>query len=168
MAAVRHAIRAVVLSQAAPLGLSVREFWFLVGIAETPGCSQAELAARLRVDEPTISRGIRSLAVRGWVRAERGASDRRRVRVDLTPSGRALARRLVPVARDVRAAVEAPLAPEEREATRAALAKIIGHLQDLARTPPRPAARRRTSARFIVVHDPAAPGKPATRTVAPR
>jgi DNA-binding MarR family transcriptional regulator len=134
-AAVRRAIKTAVLRRVEPLGLSSAQFWILVGIAEAPGASQCELAARLRIDEPTASRTLRSLRARGWVRAIREKADRRRVRLELTDAGEALARRLRPIARSLRNAVEAPLTDREREQTRAALAKIVDHLQRVAAEP---------------------------------
>lgn len=129
VAAIRRAVKAMVTRRVAPLGLAPLQFWVLVGALEAPGASQAELARRLRCDEPSVSRVVASLARRGWLRALRHEDDRRRVLLSLTPTGRALARRLVPIAAEVRAEVEAPLGAAEREQVRAALARIAGHLQ---------------------------------------
>lgn len=131
-AAVRRAIKAAVLAHVAPLGLSSLQFWVVVAVAEQPGGSQCELAALLHIDEPTASRVVRSLRTRGLLRATRERTDRRRVRLELTERGAALASRLVPLAARMRAAVEEPLAPAERERTRAALQKIVTHLGRIA------------------------------------
>ncbi len=132
VAAVRRATRSAVLSQAAPLGLSARQFWALVGVAEHAGASQCELASALHWDEPTASRVMRALEGRGWVRTAREPADRRRVHVELTDRGTALARQVMPIARRVRAAIEEPLTRDERERTRAALGKVVAHLERLA------------------------------------
>ncbi len=131
VAAVRRAINAAVLVRAQPLGVSSREFWTLVSILEGGGSSQAELAARMRRDEPSVSRVIRRLALRGWVRTARGDADRRRVEVALTPAGRSLARRLLSYADEIRAAVDGPLSSSEAAAVRGGLQKIVGHLSRL-------------------------------------
>ncbi len=135
-AAVRRGVRQLLMSRIDPLGLSMQQFWLLVGIAEHPCHSQAELAGRLRVDEATACRVIRTLATRRWVRTARDDNDRRRVQLHLTPEGAQLARTLLPVARQVRTAVESALSPEERAATRAALVKILAAIQQLARADP--------------------------------
>ncbi len=132
VAAVRSASRCALLAQIGPLGLSTRQFWALVGVSEHPGSSQCELAAALHWDEPTASRVMRSLQARGFVRTVREPEDRRRVRVGLTERGTALTRQLLPVARRIREAVEEPLTRDERERTRAALGKIVAHLERLA------------------------------------
>jgi DNA-binding MarR family transcriptional regulator len=139
VAAIRRAVKAMVAQRVGPLGVSPLQFWMLVGVLEAPGASQAELARRLRCDEPSVSRVVAGLAARGWVRTRRQADDRRRLLLELTPGGRALARRLAPLAAEVRAAVEAPLDPEAREQVRAALATVASHLQQRCRDASSPA-----------------------------
>jgi DNA-binding MarR family transcriptional regulator len=123
-----HAIRQRVAAQAEPLGLSTQQFWTIVAIAENAASSQAELAARVRVDEATACRVVRALGEAELVSAVRDSHDRRRVRLKLTSAGEALARRLLPIARQVRGIVDAALTPEERAATRAALGKVLARL----------------------------------------
>jgi DNA-binding MarR family transcriptional regulator len=150
VAAIRRAVKAMVAQRLGPLGVSPLQFWMLVGVLEAPGASQAELARRLRCDEPSVSRVVAGLASRGWVRSRRHGDDRRRLLLELTPSGRALARRLAPLAAEVRATIEAPLEPAMREQVRAALTTIASHLQRRcqdasspeATTPVRAGARR--------------------------
>ncbi len=138
----RRAIQRAVVSQVASLGLSSVQFWILVGVAERPRCCQTELAAHLRIDEPSLSRVLRGLSAKGWVRAVRAGADRRRVHLELTTAGGALARRLRPIARAIRGAVEEALTPGERLATRSALTKILRYLDELAARPtPLSAAR---------------------------
>jgi DNA-binding MarR family transcriptional regulator len=152
-AAVRRRVKQLVLSRVEPLGLSLQQFWILVGIAECPGGSQCEIAGAHLIDEPSASRVVRTLITRGWVRTVRDEPDRRRVRVELTPAGRKVATGLLPIARSVREAIDAPLGPEERERTCLALGKIVAHLEALAlaapraplpRKAPRPGRRTRT------------------------
>lgn len=142
-AAIRSAVRRFVESRTEPLGLSTQEFWFLVGISEHPAHSQAELAARLRQDEATACRAIRGLASRRLVRTERDPDDRRRVRIALSAEGERLVRALLPIAAQVRSAVDASLAPAERERTRASLLKILAALDRIREDAPLPALVRR-------------------------
>jgi DNA-binding MarR family transcriptional regulator len=96
---------------------------------------------------------VASLTRRGWLVARRQGRDRRRAELALTPSGRALARRLAPVAVEVRAEVESPLAAAELVQVRAALVRVASHLAHggdgfhltEGTTAPR-SARRRTGA----------------------
>ena len=130
-AAVRRHVRRLIEQRVAPLGLSIQQFWFVVNIAERPFGSQCELAERVRVDEAIASRVIRSLVARGLVRAVRDEADRRRVTLALTAEGERLSASLLPIAAEVRGAVDAPLSPAERAASRAALLKIVAHLRSL-------------------------------------
>lgn len=155
VAAIRRAVKVMVARRVEPLGLAPLQFWVLVGALELPGASQADLARRLRCDEPSVSRVVAALVRRGWLRTSRHEDDRRRILLHLTPSGRALARKLAPIAAEVRAEVEAPLAASEREQVRDALARVAGHLQQRCKetmttdttTPSRATPRRAGGAR---------------------
>ena len=164
---VQRSIRQLVAGQVEPLGLSIQEFWTLVYIAEHPGGSQAEVAAHQRVDEATTCRVVKALGDGGLLAAVRDPADRRRVRLELTPTGAGLARRLLPVAREIRLALEDALRPEEREATRAALGKILARLEEVIAAcaepapRPRPAPRRAASSRSVA--RPRAAGRPRSQ-----
>jgi DNA-binding MarR family transcriptional regulator len=131
VAAIRRSVKAMVLRRVEPLGLAPLQFWLLVGAMEAPGGSQADLARRLRLDEPSVSRAVAALARKGLLKAQRDQADRRRVLLALTPAGRTMASTLAPIAAEVRGAVESPLAPEERELVRQALVRVASHLKEL-------------------------------------
>jgi DNA-binding MarR family transcriptional regulator len=147
VAAIRRAVKAMVVQRVKPLGLSPLQFWVLLGVLEAPGASQADLSRKLRCDEPSVSRVVAGLATRGWLRTTRHADDRRRILLALTPSGRALARRLAPVAAEVRAEVEAPLHPDELAQVREALARVASHLH--SHCWPSPAGEAAPTARAV-------------------
>lgn len=128
---VSQSVRQLVAAHAEPLGISTQQFWAIVAVAEDTVPSQAELASRLRVDEATACRAVRALGDAGLVVSARDPDDRRRVRLELSPAGEALARRLVPVAHRIRGAIDASLTAEERATTRAALAKVVVRLAAL-------------------------------------
>jgi DNA-binding MarR family transcriptional regulator len=147
-----RAVRQMVAAHSEPLGLSTQQFWTMVAVAERNTPSQSELAARLRVDDATACRVVRSLGEAGFISAIRDSSDRRRVKLELTPRGEALARRLVPVAREIRGAIDAALTPEELAATSVALGKVLTRLASVIEAAaargsgssrPEPRARRR-------------------------
>jgi DNA-binding MarR family transcriptional regulator len=135
---VSRAVRQLLTAQLEPLGLSTQQFWTIVAVAEENTGSQTELATRLRVDEATACRVVRSLGNAGLISPVRDPEDRRRVRLELAPRGQVLARRLVPVAREIRSVIEGSLSPEERSATRAALTKVLARLNELIEATPGP------------------------------
>jgi DNA-binding MarR family transcriptional regulator len=147
-ARVAQSVRQLVAAHAEPLGISTQQFWAVVAVAENTVPSQADLAARLRVDEATACRAVRALGEAGLLASARDPDDRRRVRLELAPAGEALARRLLPVAHRIRGAIDASLTPEERTTTRMALTKVISRLTDLISDGlpgPRPAERETTA-----------------------
>ncbi len=131
-----RAIRQLVAAQVEPLGLSTQQFWTIVAIAEHASGSQCELAERMRVDEATACRVLRTLGDAGLTTAIRDPGDRRRVRLELSPRGEALARRLVPVAHDIRNAIDTSISPGERAAVQAALGKVLARLSSLIESAP--------------------------------
>jgi len=128
---VARSVRQFVTAQAEPLGLSCQQFWAIVAIAEHACSSQAELAARLQVDEATACRVVRALSDAGLIATARDLDDRRRIRLQLAKGGDELARRLVPVAREVRTVIDAALTPGERSVARSALHKVLTRLSTL-------------------------------------
>lgn len=140
LAAVRRRIRQVVRAEAGGHRLSPQQFWCLIGIDEAGPLSLGALADRLRMDQPTASRVVASLTKRQLVKLAEDPADRRRLLIDTTPEGGALAAKVRPVARDLRLAVVDGFSPEELAALRGALLKIVGNLDRFeARRTRRPA-----------------------------
>lgn len=102
-------------------GIHVSSFYFLRVLWEEDGLTQRELAARVGTVEPTAVTALRQLEQQGYVRRERIASDRRKSRVSLTESGRALKEVLLPVSREVNEAAAATLTQAERQMLEALL-----------------------------------------------
>ena len=128
VAAVRRRIKQVVSAMVREYGLSPQQFWTLVAIARHEGISLRELSGRQRMDDPTACRIVNTLGRRRLVRNTPDPSDRRRSRLMLTPSGREMANRLLPVATAVRTAVETGLTARERKAVVAGLQKVVVNL----------------------------------------
>ncbi len=78
-----------------PAGLRVTQFTLLQALARTGGVSQGELGALLGIDSTTLTRTLLLLRRQGWIEAQRG-EDRRRLRLQLTATGRHEYRRALP------------------------------------------------------------------------
>lgn len=128
VALARARIKRAVGSRVAAFHLSPQQFWVLVVLSEQPGLSLRELTEHHHVDPPTASRIVGALARRKLVRAGGDPSDRRRSRLTLTPSGKALARKVIPVAREIRATVVDGLSTQEQRTLRRGLRKIMSNL----------------------------------------
>ena len=86
--AVRRRIKQAVWSRLRGYRLSTQQFWVMVALHEHPGFSLGQLAAHLRMDNPTASRVISTLLNRKLVEIRGDAEDRRRARLHLRPPGR--------------------------------------------------------------------------------
>jgi DNA-binding MarR family transcriptional regulator len=78
-----------------PSGLRTTQFTLLQTLNLAPGISQKRLARLLEIDSTTLTRTLAHLRRRGWLRAEAG-TDRRELRLSLTPAGLAEYKRVVP------------------------------------------------------------------------
>jgi DNA-binding MarR family transcriptional regulator len=89
-AALRHATRALTQhydTHFRAAGLRVTQFTVLTTLAQTGPLSMSELAERLGLERTTLSRNIRPLEQKGWVRAIRHQDQRLR-QMELTGKGR--------------------------------------------------------------------------------
>ncbi|HET9793795.1 MAG TPA: MarR family winged helix-turn-helix transcriptional regulator [Thermoanaerobaculia bacterium] len=106
-------------------GISGAQLFVLQKLAEADAQSVNDLAARTATDQSSVSVVVHRLAERGLVERHPDARDRRRVRLTLTPRGRALLRRSPDSAqrRLVRAIESLP--PAERRVLGASLARLV-------------------------------------------
>lgn len=78
-----------------PSGLRVTQFTPLQALNLAPGISQKQLAGLLGMDSTTLTRTLALLRRKGWLRSEAG-TDRRELRIFLTPAGRREYTRVTP------------------------------------------------------------------------
>ena len=131
----RRRIKQVVGRRLRDHRLSPQQFWVLVNLGECPDISLYELAERLHMDDPTASRIVGALTLRRLARGQPHPTDRRRRRLGLTPAGVALARRVAPIALEVRRAVEAGFTQMEKDNLRGLLRRVIENVERLDRGP---------------------------------
>ena len=135
IAAARRRIKQAVWSRVAELKLTPQQFWMLVGMYRRGETSLNEIATRTRMDNPTASRVVAGLVVRGLVETSVDPEDRRRSRLLLSRAGRKLAQeRLLPIQAEIRSGVELGLSPAEIETARDLLGRIVANAERL--TPP--------------------------------
>ena len=96
----------------------------LAKLDECGPLSQNLLGRRVAVDAATVKGVVDRLSSRGLVATTPDPDDRRRHSVALTPAGRSLVRRLLPRAAAITEDTLSPLAPAERAALAALLAKL--------------------------------------------
>lgn len=79
-------------------GLGIPEWRVIAVLARHPGLSAAEVAACTRMDAVAVSRAVTRLTRTGRLRRSVSADDRRRSVLRLSPAGRAVYRRIAPLA----------------------------------------------------------------------
>lgn len=76
--------------------LTIPEWRVIAVLAQEPGLSAAEVAARTAMDKVAVSRAVARLERGGRVRRSAARDDRRRQQLTLTRKGRDVYRRIVP------------------------------------------------------------------------
>jgi MarR family transcriptional regulator, organic hydroperoxide resistance regulator len=84
-----------------PHGVTPGIWYFLRALWHENGLTQRELSDRTGTTEPTALIAIKYMETRGLVRRVRSTQDQRKLHVWLTPKGRNLKARLIPLARHV-------------------------------------------------------------------
>ena len=93
MNAVRSIVRAQRINTRAielKMGISLAQLFVLQQLAERPAESLNELAERTATHQSSVSVVVRRLVDRGLVSRTASAADKRRIEIDVTPTGRAL------------------------------------------------------------------------------
>jgi DNA-binding MarR family transcriptional regulator len=128
---VKDATRALV--RALALRLSEHDIpfghWsFLRILWESDGLTQRELSARAGVMEPTTYRALKAMEERGFVNKLRTPPNKKNIYIHLTPKGRALKKKLIPLAEEVNHIAVGKVKSADIGATRKALLAIIENL----------------------------------------
>ena len=93
-----------------PLGLRATQFSLLVVLAHAGALGMTELAQALGLDRTSLTRNLKPVERKGWVRVEQG-EDRRRRTIAITPAGIAALRQAVPAWRKAQASAARNSAP---------------------------------------------------------
>jgi DNA-binding MarR family transcriptional regulator len=116
---------------AARHALSPPEWRVLLTLAQRPGVSANEITALWAMEKMAVSRAVRRLERLGRIRRRIDGADRRRYVLILTPAGRRLYRRILPMANERYREITAVLTRAERATLRGALAKLNRHIPGL-------------------------------------
>lgn len=108
--------------------LSPSKFAILAALADSDGQSPSMLAAHLGVRRPTLTGLLDNLQAQGYISRQHATSDRRRWRIHLSASGRALADQAVAAQLHRLADAVVPLPIGERSALRKILSQLSQRL----------------------------------------
>lgn len=128
--AVSHSIAAVYADR---FELSREEWRILAALAENPEMKTTEVAAHTTLDKMQVSRAVASLEARALLEREPDPADRRNRILKLLPAGRALFRKIAPMAEAREAFLLEALDAEERQVLDRALDKLLDRARQLQR-----------------------------------
>lgn len=111
----------------AKLGITLPEARLIAAVGSFGPFSVMELARHANLDKSQASRAADALMRRGLMRRDASEQDGRLVLVSLTPEGRALYRRVMPIARKLNTEFFESLDERERNQLDQALDKLIAH-----------------------------------------
>lgn len=114
----------------APHGVSFGHWTFLRVLWTRDGLTQRELSEQAGVMEPTTFSAVKAMEAQGLVERRHLAGNRKNVHVFLTAAGRALERKLVPLAVEVNRASVRGLDADTIARTRRALLAMIENLAE--------------------------------------
>ncbi|MCH8858321.1 MAG: MarR family transcriptional regulator [Proteobacteria bacterium] len=128
---VKDATRSLVRALTARLAAHQVPFghWtFLRILWEADGLTQRDLSARAGVMEPTTFTALKAMGKRGYIVRKQAPHNRKNVYIFLTPKGRALKIKLVPLAEDVNNIAVRRIRAADIATTRKTLIAIIENL----------------------------------------
>lgn len=142
IASTRRKLKQLYLRRLSAYALTPAQMSTLFCLEEEGELCLGRLAVHARTDEPTASRVVTRLVRTGRVRMKVDVQDRRRTRLALTPAGRALVKRLRPLAAQVEAELLAELTGAEHRALTSGLRKVAANVERAAMKTPSRTARR--------------------------
>jgi MarR family transcriptional regulator, organic hydroperoxide resistance regulator len=128
---IREAARALVRALTARLaehGVSFGHWAFLRVLWQRDGLTQRELSEMAGVMEPTTFAALKAMEEAGHIERRQAPGNRKNVYVYLTPQGRALKKKLVPLAEDVNKVATRGVKADELATTRRVLLAMLDNL----------------------------------------
>jgi len=109
-------------------GVAFGHWAFLRILWETDGLTQRALSAEAGLMEPTTSAALAAMEKLGYIRRARKPGNRKNVHVFLTPAGKTLRRKLVPLAEEVNEVAVRGASAADVAATRRTLLVMVENL----------------------------------------
>lgn len=111
-------------------GLTIPEWRVMAMLAQYPNISAVDVAERTAMDKVAVSRAVQSLMAKGHIKRATHAEDRRRSMLTLSTGGRAVYKRVIPIARTFEQQLVDVLSGRERKV----LEDLITRLTERAQT----------------------------------
>ena len=111
-----------------PHGLSIDMWRVLAALSNNGEQRQVDLVGMTSIDASTMSRLVTRLVRMGLVTRSRSATSNREVVIELSPKGRVLVQRLIPIAKKLEQTASAGLPPKDLAVAKRALGRMYANL----------------------------------------
>jgi DNA-binding MarR family transcriptional regulator len=105
-------------------GLTAPQYAAMYKLFEVGACAQNQLGRLIKIDVATINGIVRRLKAKGFLTSRGDPHDKRRHQIELSPAGRRILERALPIAMKISAKTLEPLSRSERETLLRLLKKI--------------------------------------------
>jgi DNA-binding MarR family transcriptional regulator len=112
-------------------GLTIPEWRVLAVLADNPGLTAAEIAARTAMDKVAVSRAVNALLARRVLSRYTATNDRRRLHLELSEAGQKVYGEVVPFARDYERQLLVPLTKQDRATLDRLLRLMLGRATEI-------------------------------------
>jgi DNA-binding MarR family transcriptional regulator len=112
---------------AQPFGLSVTQWRVMAALGRFAPLTASEVGQRIVMDKVAVSRAVAGLLKRQLIERATDRHDRRRASLNLSPQGRALHARIVPLALGYEARLCEALTAEERQTFNTLYERLLAH-----------------------------------------
>ncbi len=123
--------RAFARAYAERFGLSIPEWRVMAVLGSEGPMTAVAIAERTAMDKVKVSRAVAALEAKDMLARRPHPEDRRSALLALSPRGRGVFERIVPLARALEAELTAVLGPEDRAQLAALLSRLDAHLAGL-------------------------------------
>ena len=114
-----------------PLGATLQMWRVLAALRERDGRRMGDLSDTTSIEVSTLTRLVDTMEAKGLVARRRAADDARVIVLHVTPAGRRLTQRIVPVAERYEQVALAGFTPAETEQLKAALRRLYDNMDGL-------------------------------------
>ncbi|MGD9885990.1 MAG: MarR family winged helix-turn-helix transcriptional regulator [Reyranella sp.] len=114
-----------------PLGATLQMWRVLAALRERDGRRMGDLSATTSIEVSTLTRLVDAMEAKGVVARRRAADDARAIVLFVTPAGRRLTQRIVPIAERYEQVALAGFSDAEAERLKAALRRLYANMDGL-------------------------------------
>lgn len=126
--AARRSIRQLIAAKVVPLDITPHHYWMLMVLLKGAPMSLGELARAMWMDNPTVSRMVQQMGLRGYLTVGPDPTHGRRIRIRLTPEGLTLCEKLIKIGDDFMDSSQKGFTDAETAALRELMCKYIRNL----------------------------------------